>query len=271
MDFKLSYNWLKEFVDVRKSPEELAELLSLHSVSVERIHRLGGDLDRIIVGRVDGIHPHPNADRLRVVQVATSAKGTPAEVVCGGSNLRMGMLVAYAQVGARVRWHGQGDLATLAPAEIRGVASAGMICAASEIGLAEYFLAEGEKEILDCTFLDVKTVGQPLARALGMDDAVLEVEVTTNRPDLMAVEELAREVAAITHSSFRPERSGVEKSSSSRSGISRLRPAALEMTRMKVRVESSKDCPRYGAVVIDGVRVGPSPWEVRRKLIAAGL
>src|SRR3989338_4769227 len=139
MDFSLSYLWLKEFVDVRMSPEEVAERLSLHSVRVERMRRLDAHLDRIVVGLVERMEAHPSADKLRVALVRTGRTGKPIRVVCGGVNLREGMLVAYAAAGARVRWHGEGDLVELKPAEIRGVRSDGMICAASGIGVGDWF------------------------------------------------------------------------------------------------------------------------------------
>ncbi|MBI4434839.1 phenylalanine--tRNA ligase subunit beta, partial [Candidatus Uhrbacteria bacterium] len=101
---------------------------------------------------------------------------------------------------------------------------------------------------------------------------VFDIEITTNRPDLMSVEELAREVATITHSSFRPRPRRAEKSPIDRPEISRLRATALEMTkRMEVRIEDRKACARYGAVVMDGVTVAPSPWWMQRRLLAAGL
>lgn len=256
MDFKLSYNWLKEFVGVRVSPEELAERLSLHSVSVERVRRLDEGLDRIAVGLVERIEAHPNADKLRTALVRTG-KGDPARVVCGGSNIREGQLVAYAMPGARVRWHGQGDLVELKPTEIRGVRSEGMICAASEIGLGEWF-AEGEREILDCSFLPASVMGKSLAVALDLDDAVLDCEITTNRPDLMSVMGLAREVAAVTGATLKNKKSSVF----------RIPHAPLPI---RVRIEDPRICPRYGAVRMDGVCVAPSPWSVQRRILISGL
>ncbi|MFH1098400.1 MAG: phenylalanine--tRNA ligase subunit beta [Candidatus Uhrbacteria bacterium] len=322
MDFKLSQEWLKEFVDVRLTPEEIVERLSLHSVSVERIRRLDDNFEKIVVGRIERIEPHPNADRLRIVHVATTERrggatsppGRPCRaapttrVVCGGTNLREGMLVAYATVGARVRWHahpssakpvqisdwkfdrakqnlgghGEGDLVELKSAEIRGVRSDGMICAASEIGLGEWFV-EGDHEILDLSFLlerrggfytlpqraDVKSaptsvVGQPLAKALGFDNVVYEIEVTTNRPDLMSVQGLAREVAVIMNAERRTQNAELPKQPVS--FAFRRSPFAI-----RVRIEDKKGCPRYSATLIDGVTIGPSPWWLQRRLIAAGI
>ncbi len=275
MDFRLSYNWLKEFVDIRLPPEALADLLSLHSVSVERMQRMDEGLDpRVVVGRVEKIEAHPNADRLKIVHVSTNSSlithhSSLHRVVCGGTNLREGMLVAFAPPGAKVRWHGQGELVELKPTEIRGVRSDGMICAASEIGLGSYFSQETEREILDLSAVwsgvngQVSDVGQRLAAALGLDDAVFDVEVTTNRPDLMSVEELAREVAAITGSKLRSP----TVAATFRSSRGGLKASAT----LRIHIDDRSACPRYGAVVIDGVKVAPSPWWMQRRLLAAGL
>ncbi|MBI4449878.1 hypothetical protein HY634_02360, partial [Candidatus Uhrbacteria bacterium] len=282
MDFKLSYNWLKEFVDVRLPPAALGDLLSLHSVSVERMQRMDDGLDpKVVVGRIEKIEAHPNADKLKVASVSVSSRLTPhasrlTRVVCGGTNLREGMLVAFAPPGAKVRWHGQGELVELKPTDIRGVRSDGMICAASEIGLGAYFPQEGEREILDLSSLVQRhgsdsrfqipdsrfQIGQPLAVALGLDDVVFDIEVTTNRPDLMSVEELAREVAAITGdklhlpASYKPQATSRKQE---RSNSVKLAASSLQL-----RIDDRSACPRYGAVVIDGVQVAPSPWWMQR-------
>ncbi|MBI2483094.1 phenylalanine--tRNA ligase subunit beta [Candidatus Uhrbacteria bacterium] len=275
MDLQVSYQWLREFVDVTLSPEELASQLSLHSVSVERLHRLDANLDRVVVGRIVELAAHPNADKLQVAQVAlhaaTSSRGRATRtrtvpVVCGGTNLHGGMLVAYAMPGARVRWHGQGELVELAPTEIRGVRSEGMICAASEIGLGTWFPAEGEREILDCTFLESESrsssdalVGMPIARALGMDDVVFDIEITTNRTDLLGIEGLAREVAVVTGCALR------------KSAIRPIRVPRSVRAPLAIRLEDRLGCPRYGAVRITGVTHAPAPWWLRRRLLTAGV
>ncbi len=122
-------------------------------------------------------------------------------IVCGGSNLYEGQIVAVAVSGAKVRWHGEGDLIELEPTEIRGEKSEGMICAASEIGLGEAFPVNDDHEILDLgkeiPEINVKP-GTTLAKALGLDsDVVMDIEVTSNRPDSMGMVGIAREAAAI--------------------------------------------------------------------------
>src|SRR3989338_7783765 len=167
MDLKVSYNWLREYLPgLKATPEEVAEKLSLHSFSVERWRRMDEGLDpSIVVGTILKIEAHPNADKLKVVIVD---RGTGSvKIVCGGTNLYEGQLVAVALPGAKVRWHGQGELVELKPTEIRGVKSEGMICTADEIGLFEMF-PHKDREILDLTATCAK-VGQSLSKALDLD------------------------------------------------------------------------------------------------------
>lgn len=270
MIFNLSYNWLKEYLPKAPPPKELARLLSLHSVSVERWHELGENLENIVVGEVVKIERHPQADRLWVVEVrigeiprlrpsgsARDDRERTVKIVCGGSNLFVGQKVAVALPGAQVRWHGEGELVELKPAKIRGVESAGMICAAEEIGLGESFPKTAENEILDLSNLAAKA-GTPVAQALGLDDTVLEVEATTNRPDLLSVLGVAREAAAILGQKFNIRRLN-------------LRYSEVEPPKIAVTVEDKKLCPRYQAVAVYGVKVQPSPAWLRQRLMAAGL
>lgn len=258
MNIKVSYNWLKELAPTKLTPEKLAAELSLASAGVEHIEYPARNLEKIVVGRVLEIKTHPNADKLRLVSVDLGGK--TLEIVCGGSNLYKGMLTAVAQVGAKIRWHGAGDWVALAPAEIRGVKSEGMICAANEIGLAEAF-PHADREVMDLTAFEGVPSGTPLARALKLDDAIFDIEVTTNRPDLLGVMGLAREVAAITGAKFKfPS--------------VKLKAESLKLKAnlpLKVKVADKKLCPRYQAVAMNNVKVAPSPWWLVQRLLSAGI
>lgn len=258
----LSLQWLKEFVAIPKhvSPQKLGELLTMHTVEVEEVIEQGRDLENVVVGEVQAVRPHPNADRLRIAVVRAGTK--KYNVVCGGSNLYEGMLVAFAKVGAQVRWHGTGDLVTLEPAEIRGEQSEGMICAAVELGLGELFPAEGEKEVIDLQQVATsKQVGTPLATVLGLDDVVYDIDnkSMTHRPDLWSHYGMARDIAAFLSTAVRPlphaplprPRSGAE--------------------RLQVTVSDNKLCPRYMAVRIGGLAVRPSPAWMQKRLRACGM
>ncbi|MFH1193580.1 MAG: phenylalanine--tRNA ligase subunit beta [bacterium] len=255
MNILVSYNWLKEYLKTGLSPEEFASRVSLSGPSVERInYQEGADLDKIVVGKILNITKHPNADKLRLVEVDLGKK--KVTVVCGGSNLQGGMKVAVALSGAKVKWHGEGELVELKPTEIRGVKSEGMICAAEEIGLGEQFPKKDEKEILDLSDLGAKP-GALLAEALNLKDAIFDIEVTSNRPDMMSVVGIAREAGTILKSSFTMPKIAPLKGKDN--GIS-----------LKIKNDEPELCLRYQAVVIEGVKVAPSPWWLKQKLASAG-
>jgi phenylalanyl-tRNA synthetase beta chain len=202
---RISFSWLKKHVAIPESltPTELAEKLKLSTVEVEGVDYAGAHLDKIVVGKVLSAEKHPNADSLQVCQVDTGAE--TVTIVCGGSNVVPNMYVAVAQTGAKVRWHGEGELIELKPAKIRGVESNGMICGADEIGLAERFPKKSEKEIVDLGSLKVRA-GEPLAKVLNLSDAIFEIDnkSLSNRPDLWGHYGLAREVAALTGRPLQP-------------------------------------------------------------------
>jgi phenylalanyl-tRNA synthetase beta chain len=182
-----------------------------------------------------------------------------ATIVCGGSNLKPDQWVAVALEGAMVRWHGEGEPIKLEPAEIRGVKSEGMICAANEIGLYDAFPHE-EREILDLGIalpeLKLKP-GTPLADVLGLaGDTVMDIEVTTNRVDSFSMVGMAREAAAILNQKLTWVPTKLPRPGKSKLHIS---------------VQDKKLCTRYMAVKISGVKVGPSPWWLKRRLMGAGL
>lgn len=257
MNLLVSYNWMKEHVKLKASSEDFAHRISLSGPSVERIMKQGEELEGVVVGKVLKVKAHPDADKLRIAE--TDIGGETKDIVCGGSNLEEGQLVAVAKPGSRVRWHGEGELIELEVAKIRGVESFGMIAAANEIGLADMFPHE-EREILDLSEMKVKP-GTPVAEALGLDDTIFDVEITTNRPDAFSIIGMAREASAILEAPFlwKPENPPSP----------RLRRA--DSLPLKVTVKSKKLCPRYQAIVLKNVRVGPSPMWLRKRLASAGL
>jgi len=258
MNLNIPYSWIKEFVGTSLPPEDFARRVSEAGMGVERIHRLGSDLDDIVLATVTEVNHHPNADRLKVAIVDIGKE--LIEVVCGGTNLAVGQKVAFAKVGSKVRWHGEGDLIELVPALIRGVKSFGMVCAAEEIGLGDWF-KQGDHEILDLSWLKGKN-GTPLREALDLDDVIFEVEITTNRPDALSAVGLAREASAILK-----ERSDWKDVSV---GLKRLKPEGAKLG-IKVTVKDKRLCPRYQAIAMSGASVASSPWRVQKRLLAAGV
>ncbi|MBU4512844.1 phenylalanine--tRNA ligase subunit beta, partial [Patescibacteria group bacterium] len=229
---------------------------------------------------------NPKSEILNPKQIQSS-KLKIQKVVCGGVNLNEGMLVAFAKVGAKVKWHGEGDLVKLEKAKIRGVESSGMICSASEIGLENLFPQETEYHIIDLsdTAVDAghdlstsdlsKKIGQPLAKALGLDDVIIEIEnkSLTNRPDLWSHYGMAREVAALLGLRLKVNKVNDEE-------IKKLRNKEIKgdanddkvnKDKLKVDIQDSQKCPRYLGVVIDNIKIEPSPAWMSRQLEAIGV
>lgn len=255
---KISKKWLQDFVFLPDSltPEELAKELTLRTVEVEGIEDQGKKLNHIVVGIIQTIEKHPNADKLKVCQVDVGGEILP--IVCGGSNIEVGMKVAVAKIGATVLWHGQGEPVVMEKAAVRGVDSMGMICASDEIGLLSMFPKNDEKEIVNLSSLKAKA-GTPLAKALELDDVTLEVDnkSLSNRPDLWGHIGLAREIATIYRKKLTvPELPAVKPGTSKK---------------VSVIVEDTTLCPRYMAVALDNIKVEPSPDYIQKRLEACGI
>ena len=254
---KVSLNWIKDFV---KLPDDfdlgrLAYDLTMSTVEVEGAESIAKRYDNIVVGEIAEVLPHPNADKLRVCRVDIGV-GELKNIVCGGSNLAAGMKVVVACPGAFVRWHGEGEPVEIKNAKLRGVESFGMICASSEIGMAELFPATEEAEIVDLSSFGAPA-GTPIAEALGIDDIILEIDnkSMTNRPDLWGHYGIAREIAALYDLPlYRFELF-----------------APGEVPEYDVRILDPDRCPRYIGTRIEGVSVKQSPFEVRSRLWRVGL
>lgn len=263
---KISLNWLRDFVDLPKNitPQELGEKLSLHVVEVEGFEREADLFENMVVGKVVTIEKHPNADRLSVCVVDAGSAGKKLNIVCGGKNLREGMLVAVALPGANVKWHGEGDLVELKEAEVRGVKSFGMICAGGEIGLEDMqarqpVVGDGP-HILDISDIRAKP-GTSLAQALGKDDVVFEISNVSlsNRPDLWSHYGIARELAVVYDRTLKPIK------------FAWPTPRKRSVTPfLNVKVIAKDLCPRYVGTLVENVHIAKTPeWMVKR-LLAVG-
>lgn len=253
---KLSYKWLKEYVDLPGDAKQVADLLTAHVAEVEKVHYQATALENVIVGKIVEVKAHPNADKLRICIVDIG--GEQKQIVCGGSNLEVGQLVAVAKPGAQVKWHGEGDLVTLGETKIRGESSFGMICAAIEIGLEQRYPAASEREILNLTTTQA-SAGVALAEALHLDDAIIEIDnkTLTHRPDLFCHIGFARELSVVLQQPLKlPAIPQFE-------GTNRL-PYTVE-------IEATEHCRRYIGVVMDNVTIKPSPSWLQERLHAIGL
>ena len=242
---KVTLNWLREYVDIDSTPDELVHLLTMAGLEAESVEDIAGRLSGLVVGRVLERQPHPNAERLSVCRVDVGGSEA-ARIVCGAPNVAAGQKVPVVLPGRALP-----DGTRIGRAELRGVVSEGMICSEAELGLGE-----DDKGILvlpeDCR------VGSPLAEAAGLDDIVLDFEVTPNRPDCLSVAGIAREVAALTGARLRLPVPELRETGE---------PAAPET---RVEIDDPEGCPRYVARVLRQVAVGPSPRWLQDRLRAVG-
>lgn len=244
---RIPLKWLREYVDVTLPPEQLARQLTLSSTEVEEVIHLGGWDEKVRVGEVLRVEPHPNADRLRLATVTTGDR--TQTVVCGAPNVAAGQRVAFGEEGAVLTNGHTGERMTLKPTKIRGVESAGMVLSERELGISDNH--EGILELpLDAP------LGIPLSEYLG--DVVLDMSTWANRPDLLSILGIAREVAALTNQRVREPSPEYEESGT---------PAA---ERVSVEIDQPELCRRYVAAVIEGVTIAPSPQWMQDHLIAAG-
>ncbi|MFH1711694.1 MAG: phenylalanine--tRNA ligase subunit beta [Patescibacteria group bacterium] len=252
MNILASYNWIKEYLKTSLSPEEFAREMSLKSMSVESIDYLAQRFEKMVIGEVTELKAHPDADKLKLAM--TNIGGEVVQIVCGGQNLRQGMRVLVALPGSSVKWHGEGDFVELKEVKIRGEQSFGMICAPAEVGFEKFPCRE--HDIWDLDDLTQAKAGTSFAKAFNLDDQIFDIEVTTNRPDSMSIIGLAREAGAATESIFDFTPSSLPQAESGKD--------------IKITVKDSDLCPRYMAVVIDGVKVGPSPLWLQQKILLSG-
>lgn len=239
---KVTKSWLQDWVELPERDEELTGILASRGFPVQSLER-GVSFDpEIVVGHVLEVEPHPNADRLRLCTVDIGS--ARVRVVCGAPNVAAGQRIALAKIGSKLP-----DGTKLRKSKIRGVESEGMICSERELGLSEeshgIWVLPGEP-----------AVGAPLADVLGGSDAMLDIEVTSNRTDCDAVIGIAREIASARRNALRP---------------APALHAAGDGKLPKVSIEDPGDCPRYMARVVRGVKVEPSPEWLRSRLEAAGF
>ncbi len=237
---RISYNWLKEFVKLDLSPDELAERLTLTGTEIEKVEHIFPQFKGVVTARITSIEKR---NKLTICQV--DGGGASVTVVCGAPNVQSGQIVPLALPGALLPGGRKIGIKTFDEVE-----SQGMICSEKELGLSDY--GEGIM-VLE----EEHPLGIPLEEALCLNDYILDADLTPNRPDCMSLLGVAREVAAILHLPLNlpPLPS----------------PPQTKGEIPRVEVEDGKGCPRYTARIIGGVKISPSPFWLRRKLESAGL
>jgi phenylalanyl-tRNA synthetase beta chain len=249
---KVTLNWLKQYVDFDWSPEELAERLTMIGIEVEGVQKLGGEFEGIVVAQVITKDRHPNADKLTLCRVNDGK--AERQIVCGAHNFKAGDKVALILPGATLPAKPGEQPLTIKVGKIRGSESQGMMCSPEELGLPDQvdgilILSEGAK------------VGQPFAEYLGRSgsDVVYDLEITPNRPDLISVIGIAREISAITGNPLKLPKIQVGESEDA---VDKL---------VAVQIEDAELCPRYTARIVRGVKIERSPEWLKSTLEKVGI
>jgi phenylalanyl-tRNA synthetase beta chain len=243
----ISLNWLRELVEIKLTPEQLAETLTIAGFEVEEIIDRRALAQGVVVGKVLVCERHPNADKLSVCQVDYGQENAPSTIVCGASNVKADIFVAIAPPKTYLP---AVDL-KIKPAKLRGVKSEGMICSLAELGLAK------QSEGIHIFERDDLSLGQAVGPLLGLDDIILDLTSTANRADALSLVGVAREVAALTHAPLT---------------LPEVPCQSLTSTAdLSVSIAESKACPAYIGTRIDNIAIAPSPDWLKFRLEAAGV
>jgi phenylalanyl-tRNA synthetase beta chain len=242
---KFTLSWLKDHLDTSASLDEIVETLTRIGLEVEGVEDKAKTLAPYTVAYVISAEQHPNADRLRVCMVDTG-EGAPIQVVCGAPNARTGMKSVFAPPGTYI----PGKNITLGIGTIRGVESAGMLCSAAELEISD-----DHDGIIDLP-ADAP-VGQPYAAYAGLDDPVVEINLTPNRPDCTSIHGIARDLAAAGLGTLK--------------GDDGAAVGAKGACPVSVRIEDEKLCPAFALRLVRGVKNGPSPEWMQSRLLSIGL
>ncbi|MCW9088551.1 MAG: phenylalanine--tRNA ligase subunit beta, partial [Gammaproteobacteria bacterium] len=242
---KFSEQWLREWVNPAVSSDELCHQLTMAGLEVDAVDPVAGEFSDVVVGEVLKVEPHPDADKLRVTQVNVGAEAL-LNIVCGAANVREGLKVPVAVVGAKL----PGDF-RIKKAKLRGVPSHGMLCSASELGLAES--SEGLMELpADAP------VGEDFRCYLELDDVTIELGLTPNRGDCLSLAGIAREIGVLNQAAV--------------SGPQIEAVAGSSDETLEIDLQASAACPRYIGRVIRGVNVkAETPLWMQERLRRSGV
>ena len=250
---KVSYQWLKEYLDIDVEPHELAEKIARTSVDINDVYSLSDGLKKIVVGDVITCEPHPDSDHLHVCQVDVG-EDEPIQIVCGAPNVAAGEKVIVALHGARI-----GDNVKIKRGKIRGVQSNGMLCALQELGFSDKI---APKDYDDGIYLlpDDAKPGESVFPYLGMDDVIIDTDVTPNRGDMLSIYGNVNDIAAFY--SLKPHFKEVA-----------VKEEASQATsdRLSAQVTDPKLAPTYKLRVVVGVTVADSPLWLQIKLWNSGV
>lgn len=257
-----SLKWIKDMVPgLDAAPQEYMDAMTLSGTKVEGYEAFDDDLDKIVVGKILSIEPHPDADKLVVCQVDVGAQ-EPVQIVTGAPNVKQGQKVPVVLDGGRVAGGHDGSKTAggikIKKGKLRGVVSNGMMCSIEEMGSSRDMYPDAPQEGI-YIFQEDAVVGADAVKQLGLDDVSVEYEITSNRVDCFSVIGIAREAAATFGKPFCPPK------------VTKTGNGEDVNDYIKVEVEDADLCPRYTARVVKNVKIAPSPEWMQRRLAAQGI
>lgn len=242
----ISLNWLKQYVDIKESIDEIANALTMIGQEVEAIDIQGKDLDNVVIGQIVEFDKHPNSDRLTLLKVDIG-EGEPLQIICGAKNHKLNDKVVVAKIGAVLPGNFK-----IKKSKIRDIESYGMLCSEAELGLAK----ESEGIII---LPEDAPIGKEYREYAGLNDVIFELEITPNRPDCLSHIGIAREIAAYYNRKVKYPMIEITETIESIN------------TMVKVDIEDKERCKRYMGRVIKNVKVQDSPAWLKSRIRAMGL
>ncbi len=250
---QVSIKWLKDYIDFKETPEQIADKLTMAGVPVENIKDMGAGLEKVITGKIVQIEKHPNADKLSICTLDVGQAETII-IVTGATNVREGQIVPVAMIGAKLP-----NGLKISKGKLRGVASFGMLCSAAELNLDLDSLSDDAKSGIYILPEDT-SVGIQVKDVLGLNDVILEFELTANRADCFSVLGIVREIAVLTGNSVKKPMLRLQEDGDKK---------ANEL--ISVKIEANNLCSRFSARVLQNVKVGKSPAWIKERIEAAGV
>jgi len=249
---RVPMQWLKQYTDIPVSAEAFQDAMINHGTGVEGLEDQNEALQNVVVGKVLTVRDHENSDHLHVLTVDVGEE-EPVQIVCGAPNVKEGILVPVAKVGAKL----PGGV-EIKKGKLRGVESYGMCCSGPEIGVPDYlYPSVGDEGLL--VFHEDYAPGSDVRPILGVDDTIVDFEILANRPDCLSVWGVAREAAATLGTKFNKPEIKVDTVPGKMSDY------------VNIEVKDTELCPRYCARVVKNIKIGPSPMWMRKALNAAGV
>ncbi|WP_371369601.1 Phenylalanine--tRNA ligase beta subunit [Sporomusa rhizae] len=249
---RASIKWLKDYVEIKETPEKLADMLTMAGVPVATVEYLGQNISGVVTGKIMEINPHPDADKLSVCKVDIGKE--IVTIVTGATNVRKNHIVPVATVGANLP-----NGVNIQPTKLRGLLSNGMLCSVEELAIDSKLVSPEARNGIYILPADTE-VGINIRTALGLDDVVLEFELTANRADCFSIMGIAREIAVLTGATLKKPMLNLKEAGTEK---------AQNMT--SIQIEDSSLCSRFAARILTNVKVGPSPAWLQHRIQAAGM